>query len=145
MAIPRVHSLGYQGRSLPDFVAELQGRGVRTLVDVRLNPVSRKPGFSRRTLSAALASAGIDYVHEPELGNPRENREAFRNGETAAWERLRARIEEPPGRAALGRLVELAQSQPVAVLCFEEAPEHCHRRLVTDLARQLDPALEVVE
>jgi uncharacterized protein (DUF488 family) len=145
MAIPCVHSLGYQGRSLPDFVAELQGRGVRTLVDVRLNPISRKPGFSRKTLSAALALAGIDYVHEPELGNPRENRAAFRNGEAAAWDLLRARMEEPPGRAALGRLVELAQRQSVAVLCFEEAPEQCHRRLVTDLARRLDPALEVVE
>ena len=54
------------------------------LVDVRLNAVSRKSGFSKKRLTQALKDAGIEYVHEKDLGNPQDNRDSFRNGDGEA-------------------------------------------------------------
>lgn len=145
MTIPTVHSIGYQGRSLGELVEELQRRGVRAVFDVRQTPMSRKPGFSRGPLSAALGEAGMEYVHERDLGNPKENRAAFVRGDSEARAWLRTRLLSPPARAALQRLLDRARAEPVAVLCFEQAPEQCHRRLVTELLSEMEPSLEVIE
>lgn len=49
-------SIGYEGKAAGDLVAQLLNRGVRVLVDVRLTPLSRKPGLSKTKLSAALSA-----------------------------------------------------------------------------------------
>ncbi len=69
--------VGYEGKTLDPFVCGLRASGTRLLVDVRLNPVSRKSGFSKRALAAALADAGIGYCNAPQLGNPAWNRPGF--------------------------------------------------------------------
>ena len=87
-----VVTIGYEGRQLDEFVAELSNRRVEIVFDVRENAISRKLGFSKRRLGEALAVAGIDYRHQPALGNPRSNRAAFRAGEPAA----REAVPQPP-------------------------------------------------
>ena len=62
--------IGYEGLSVDQLVARLQADGIEVLVDVRMTPLSRKPGFSKRALSEALSAAGIRYVHDRRLGNP---------------------------------------------------------------------------
>jgi hypothetical protein len=69
--------VGYEGLSVDQLVASLKAEGIELLVDVRLTPLSRKPGLSKRALSAALTAAGIRYVHDRRLGNPKENRSAY--------------------------------------------------------------------
>src|SRR5215475_5885808 len=69
--------VGYEGRTIDDFVVDLAARGVEVLADVRLTPISRKKGFSKRQLAQALAAVGITYQHLPELGNPKDNRAGF--------------------------------------------------------------------
>src|SRR6266480_5216625 len=54
-----VFSIGYEGRTLQELLKLLEVYRVDLVVDVRENPISRKPGFNRRQLSAALQSAGI--------------------------------------------------------------------------------------
>jgi uncharacterized protein (DUF488 family) len=66
----RIYSVGYEGMTLQGLVDRLVAAHVAVVIDVRLNPTSRRPGFSRRRLAEGLSSAGIDYVHEKELGNP---------------------------------------------------------------------------
>jgi len=139
-----IYSVGYEGTTLEALVELLAQHRVSLLVDVRLTPHSRRPGFSRRPLSVALAMAGIEYVHEPLLGNPPGNREAYRNGDPAARRLLRERLENGSLRA-VEKLVEEAQKRRVAVLCVEREADRCHRRVVTDLARELAPGLEVLD
>ena len=62
-AAPALFSVGYEGRDLDEFVRLLRAHGVTVLLDVRLNAISRKPGFSKTRLTAALADAGIRYRH----------------------------------------------------------------------------------
>ncbi|MDH4146836.1 MAG: DUF488 domain-containing protein [Acidimicrobiia bacterium] len=145
----RLYTLGYQGRDLDGVVALLREHGVGTLVDVRLNASSRAPGFSKRRLEAGLAAAGIGYRHRPELGNPRDNRAAFRRGDAAAHDRFRARLAEPEAAGALDELAELAASADlaggVALLCFEADPIECHRRHVAAALAARSPGLVVVD
>jgi uncharacterized protein (DUF488 family) len=116
---------------------------VGVVVDVRRTPVSRKPGFSRRRLSEALEAAGIEYVSERELGNPPENRDAFRRGDPAAVRRMRA-IVAGPGSEALDRVVARAPAERVALLCICADHAVCHRRVVADMAVERDPTIDVL-
>jgi uncharacterized protein (DUF488 family) len=138
-------SVGYEGRTIERFVELLSRNGVDVLVDVRLNAISRKPGFSKRRLGEALAEAGIEYVHEPSLGNPQENRAAFARGGDVTEGRRRFAARLTGSADALAALADLASDRNVAVLCFEEDAERCHRQVITDQAQELRPALVVVE
>lgn len=118
------------------------------LVDVRRYPGSRRhPQFSRDALAASLASAGIEYVHEPDLGG----RRAARPGSPhTAWrvEAFRGyadHMETPEFGAALARLMERAARETAAILCAEAVPWRCHRRLISDalLARGV-PVLHIM-
>ena len=80
----RIYSVGYEGTTAEELADRLARHGVSLLVDVRLQPWSRRPGFSKQPLSVTLAMAGIEYVHEPLFGNPHENRDAYRQGDPAA-------------------------------------------------------------
>ncbi|WP_218061767.1 DUF488 domain-containing protein [Planobispora rosea] len=78
----RLTGIGYEGCGLGEFIRRLRRENVELLIDVRLNPISRKRGFSKTALSNALADAGIVYEHMRELGNPKWNRAGF-GGESA--------------------------------------------------------------
>ncbi len=137
-------SLGYEGRSVRDLVEDLRSQHVAILVDVRLTPLSRKPGMSKRKLAAALAEAGIDYVHLPALGNPKDNREPFRTGDPTSRERFRALLRDEIALQALDHIAELLEGGAVAVLCVERGHEHCHRHLVAAAVLEARPSVEVV-
>ena len=127
-----ITTIGYEGRTASEVIDALRTAGVKVLVDVRLTPLSRKPGLSKNGLAARLFDAGIEYMHLPELGNPRENRDGFRRGDAAAVARYRAVLRTPEGQAALDQLVRLARQQRVAVMCFEHDAAECHRSMVVD-------------
>lgn len=128
-----ITGVGYEGRSIEDLVAHLHALDIRTLVDVRLNAISRKRGFSKRGLCAALEEAGIRYEHRPELGNARDNRAGFaEEGRTEAGRAARDLYAETlhadHASAAIDELAQLASRERVALLCFEASELHCHRR-----------------
>ena len=79
------------GRGVDRLKHDLSAAGVEIVVDVRLTPLSRKPGLSKTKLAETLRQAAIGYVHLPQLGNPRDNRDAYRNAEphTTSTARLR--------------------------------------------------------
>jgi uncharacterized protein (DUF488 family) len=75
IAMRDVMTIGYQHLTVDQLIDDLTVARVKVLVDVRLTPLLRKPGLSKNGLPARLRDAGIDYVHLPEIGNPRDNRE----------------------------------------------------------------------
>jgi uncharacterized protein (DUF488 family) len=127
--------IGYEGSTVDALVADLQRRRIELVVDVRLNAISRKRGFSRKALSAALAVAGIDYRHEPMLGNPKDNRDRFRAGDPAAVDVMRTRL-AAVGAEAMARLAADVRRHRVAVLCFEFDEQRCHRRVIIDVIQR---------
>jgi len=142
---PTLVSVGYEGWVAPVLVARLHALGVSTVVDVRLNPTSRKPGFSKRALRAGLARVDVGYVHLPALGNPPDNRAGFRAGSSAARRRFVASLGEPAATAALEALEELTHSfTTVAVLCYEADHNTCHRACVIEAVQERRPGITLV-
>jgi uncharacterized protein (DUF488 family) len=139
--------VGYEGQDLSEFINLLKRMDTRILADVRLNPVSRKRGFSKRLLAASLADAGISYSHFPELGNPRWNREGF-GGPPAEVRTARARFRDMiGGEVQCGRLDEIvtaARDGVVAVMCFEADERACHRYVVIQELRRRSVLYEAV-
>src|SRR5579863_5099214 len=113
-------TIGYEKASQADVIATLVGAGVATLIDVRDRPLSRRAGFSKRQLQAALEERGIRYVHLKALGTPPEGREANRRRD---WERFWAIVEEklasPEAEFELRQAATLAAAAPSCLLCYE--------------------------
>jgi hypothetical protein len=89
--------------------------GLRTLVDVRLTPISRKPGFSKRRLTEALTESGIEYVHLPVLGNSKWNRAGLAGMPAELDEARAAYIEHISGdqaREAIKLIADMAVNGP---------------------------------
>ena len=127
----KIFTIGYEGVTQVEFLAALAAAGVARVIDVRALPLSRRPGFSKTPLRTALAEVGIDYVHLKALGTPLAGREAARKGRHDELERIYAgQLELPEAIVAGEQMRELAAERPSALLCFERAPEGCHRSLL---------------
>ena len=114
-----------------EFLCALQQAGVERVIDVRALPLSRRPGFSKSPLRAALQEAGIEYVHLKALGTPADGRAAARAGRHAELERIYAgQLELPEAIVQGAQMVELANEKPSALLCFEREPAECHRTML---------------
>lgn len=141
----KVYTLGFTKKSAEAFFSTLRDSGARRVVDVRLNNVSQLAGFSKRDdLRYFLREiCDLDYVHLPALAPTQELLSAYRKGggDWPAYEReflslMRARRIEntiPPDLIADGCL-----------LCSEDKPHHCHRRLVAEYLRDRWGDLEIV-
>jgi len=71
-------TLGYEGLTIDAFITRLQTAQVKTVVDVRELPLSRKKGFSKSAFCAALSAHGIAYLHAPALGCPKPIRNQYK-------------------------------------------------------------------
>jgi uncharacterized protein (DUF488 family) len=129
----RIFTIGYEATTVPEFIAALQKAGVERVIDVRALPLSRRPGFSKSSLRAALEEAGIEYLHLKALGTPADGRAAARAGRHGELERIYAgQLELPEAMAQSAQMLELAREKPSALLCLERDPAHCHRTLLLD-------------
>lgn len=126
-------TIGYERSTLPDFIATLQLINTDTLVDVRERAQSRRPGFSKKALEEALSKAGIGYVHLPQLGDPKDGREAARAGKMQLFQEIyEAVISGPKAQEALNYLQGMVPSQTICLMCFERDQKDCHRRIVAE-------------
>jgi uncharacterized protein (DUF488 family) len=127
----RIFTIGYEATTMPELLAALSRAGVERVIDVRALPLSRRPGFSKSPLKAALEEVGIDYVHLKALGTPSDGRTAARAGRQEDLERIYAgQLELPEAIFQAAQMRELAAEKPSALLCYERDPAQCHRTLL---------------
>lgn len=139
----KIFTIGYEGSTQAELLAALRTVGIERVLDVRAVPLSRKPGFSKKVLAAALREEGIDYVHLKALGTPPEGREAARKGRYEVLERVyAAQLETAEAAMQAAQMLELAAEKPSVLLCFERDPAACHRSL---LHRSVVPGAEVID
>jgi uncharacterized protein (DUF488 family) len=136
--------VGYEGRAIGEFAEDLVKQGIDRLVDVRLTPISRKPGFSKSALREALAQVGVAYEHRAELGNPKSNRAGFGGDDQArqvARDMFAEVLRHHDAQAAISALAASSERERVAVLCFEADQGRCHRDVVlAEVARLTAPS-----
>lgn len=130
----KIFTIGYEGTTMPDFLAALKAAGVERVIDIRALPLSRRPGFSKSMLAASLLEAGIGYVHLKALGTPKRGRDAAKKGDRATLEEVYAgQLELPEAQVQVAQMLDLAREKPSALLCFERDPCVCHRTLLLDV------------
>ena len=132
-ALSPLFTIGYAERTPAGLIGALQAAGVTGLVDVRALANSRRPGFAKTALAAALAEAGIGYQHVKALGTPAAGRAAVRAGRPAEMRRIfAAHLAGVEPQAALAGLTERAGRERLCLLCLEADPAQCHRTLVAE-------------
>ena len=129
--MPTLFTIGYQQATQAAVLAALRNAGVELLADVRARPLSRKPGFSKTALAAAVEEAGMEYRHFRHVGTPPEGREAARKGDHATLREVYAgQLELPEALAHMAELRELALTKRTCLLCYCREADKCHRSLL---------------
>ena len=140
MVARRLSTIGYEGKTLDEFLDALANAGVERVIDVRAVAASRRPGFSKIALSGALAERGIDYLQLRALGTPKAGREAARSGNAELMRAIYAEhLETPEAELGLEQANAAAAERHSALLCYEADASGCHRALVAErLAQRSD-------
>ena len=129
VALADFFTIGYTGRKTDDFLDALVSAGVRTLIDIRQNPVSMyRPDLSKGNLSVLLQSRDVQYVHFPELGVPRDIRaQAVEAGtREIIWQWYDEHVVRPYIGINLHHFLN-SVDHPAALMCVETDPTECHR------------------
>jgi uncharacterized protein (DUF488 family) len=143
---PTVWTIGYE-RLLPDpLVAELEAAGIERLIDVRYRPQSRRPGMSKTRLGDRLAHHGIAYEHRRALGTPPDIRWLYKSNRAAEGAvAFLAHVEAQAAGDLDVLAAELDDGPRTVLLCLEEDPAVCHRRVLTEALAKRRPGLTVVD
>ena len=130
-----VYTIGHSTRGADELSALLREHEIKLLADIRRYPGSKRyPHFASEAMARWLPEHGIGYIHMPELGGrrkplPDSRNTAWRNDQFRAYADYMATDEF---RAAIDKLLALAEQQRVTIMCAEAVPWRCHRNLVAD-------------
>jgi len=129
---PALSTIGYEGRTLEGYLNTLLRAGVSLLCDVRRNPVSRKYGFSKGSLSNVCQRVDIRYEHLPELGiaSARRHDLETRSDYDALFSEYEKKSLPRQGDALDKIRAWMCAGEHVALTCYERLPEQCHRGCV---------------
>lgn len=141
----KVYTIGFTKKSASEFFELLRESGAKRLVDVRLNNVSQLAGFAKKDdLEYFLRKiCKMNYMHLPDLAPTKEMLTAYRSGhlDWQTYERqfLALMDERRVAKKAIKRTIANA-----CLLCSEDTPEHCHRRLVAEYLHRHWGDVEIV-
>jgi uncharacterized protein (DUF488 family) len=128
-----LHTIGYEGSSIVNFLATLETVGIDLLIDVRDVPISRKPGFSKTALSGWLEASDIEYLHLKGLGDPKPGRIAAREGRYDDFREIFGKhLKSSAAQIDMRRGLDAASEKVACLLCFERDHTHCHRCIVAE-------------
>jgi len=131
-------TIGYEGRTVENFISKLKSKGIKQLVDVRERPISRKKGFSKKQLEQNLSDADIKYIHMPKLGSPTDLRCEYKEGGSEiSFFRKYAEYVEHNEMDQVKLLEEYVSVEPTAIMCFENLYCHCHRKVLAGLVESM--------
>ena len=131
-----LYTIGHSTRSIEDLVRVLHAHEIKTLVDIRAFPASRRlPHFNREALEQSMPAAGIRYVWMKSLGGYRKkSREDSPNTglRNASFRNYADYMLTPEFEESIETLLRLAEDSPTAYMCAERVWFQCHRMLVSD-------------
>ena len=139
-----VYSIGFTKKTAEQFFGLLKETGIRRLLDVRLNNVSQLAGFAKRDdLRFFLRTiCEVEYIHEPLLAPTQEMLDAYkkRKGDWSVYEKQFLEL------MATRHIEETVPKDIVnegCLLCSEDKPHHCHRRLVAEYLASHWPDVQI--
>lgn len=140
----KLFTIGFTKKSAEMFFTRLKNAGVRRLIDVRLNNVSQLAGFTKkddlRYFTRAICN--IDYLHFPELAPTQDMLDAYKK-EKGSWEVYERRFLDLMRTRRIEEKASLDLLDSACLLCSEEQPFHCHRRLVAEYLQGHWPDIQI--
>lgn len=127
----RLFTIGFTKKSAEQFFETLRHSGTKRVVDVRLNNVSQLAGFAKKLDLAYFLEkiCGIEYVHLPILAPTQHLLDAYRK-ERSGWDAYEQRFLALMQERQIEKTVPRHVIADGCLLCSEDKPHHCHRRLV---------------
>ena len=132
----KLFTIGFTKTSAESFFARLKKASVKSLVDVRLNNVSQLAGFAKKNdLRYFLKTiCGVEYVHRLELAPTKDILDAYKkkNGDWSVYQRQFLKL---MSKRKIENAIPREAMDDACLLCSEDDPHHCHRRLVAEYLR----------
>ena len=141
-----VYTIGFTKKTAREFFERLRRAGIVKIVDVRLNNTSQLAGFTKKEDLEYFSQAicGAAYHHMPNLAPTPTLLRNFKKG-GGAWDEYERGFKElMEERNAIDRLERSFFEEPACLLCSEDKPTHCHRRLVAEAMQKRWPDLRVL-
>ena len=133
----KIFTIGFTKKSAESFFTKLQSAGVKRLIDIRLNNISQLAGFAKQDDLRYFAKAicDIDYVHLPDLAPTKDILDAYKknNGD---WQLYQSNFLELMKVRRVEDNVARMLLDGGCLLCSEDKPDHCHRRLVAEYLKE---------
>ncbi|MEN6306347.1 MAG: DUF488 domain-containing protein [Anaerohalosphaeraceae bacterium] len=130
-------TIGYEGKTIDNFIAQLKQHSINCLLDVREIPLSRKKGFSKTALGQFLVNNNIQYIHFPKLGSPKQIRNKYKsdhNFESFSKEMITYFETQTEIFHIVSRYIH---NNTCCLMCFEQNAKQCHRSIVAKKIRCL--------
>ena len=142
----KLFTIGFTHKSAEDFFTRLERAGVKRILDIRLNNVSQLAGFAKRDdlRYFAKAIAGIDYTHVPELAPTEDILKAYRADKKSVWPEFERQFKKLMMQRHIEKSISHSMLDHACLLCSEDKPDHCHRRLVAEYLAEHGPGIEIV-
>jgi uncharacterized protein (DUF488 family) len=133
----KIFTIGFTKKSAETFFTRLINAGVRRLVDVRLNNVSQLAGFTKRDDLRYFTKAicNIDYIHLPDLAPTKDLLDAYKKHK-GAWGSYEEQFLDLMRSRRVEEKIPAEMLDAACLLCSEEKPYHCHRRLVAEYLKE---------
>ncbi len=140
----KVFSIGFTKTTAERFFGRLADAGVRRVIDVRLNNRSQLAGFAKRDdLKFFLMALGdIQYVHEPMLAPTQDILDALKKHK-GQWEDYERAFLALMRERRIEEKLEASLFDRACLLCSEDQPHHCHRRLVLEYLAEAWPEADL--
>lgn len=140
-----IFTIGFTRKSAETFFTRLKDAGVRRLIDVRLNNTSQLAGFTKRDDLQFFTRAicDIDYVHLPVLAPTPEILAPYKNQKKVAWDIYERQFLDLIRSRHIENVLTVDLLDGACLLCSEETPDHCHRRLAAEYLQQHWPSVEI--
>lgn len=134
-----VFTIGYEERTIDEFLDRLKKNKITTLIDVREIPFSRKRDFTKSKIIEHLRAAGIRYIHVGKLGSPKPLREKLHKDKDyeSFFEGYRTYLETLNGdmKELYEEVIAIGVS---CFMCMERDPFQCHRMVVAKKIKEID-------
>jgi uncharacterized protein (DUF488 family) len=131
----KLFTIGFTKTTAERFFSRLSKANVAKLVDVRLNNVSQLAGFAKRDDLKYFAKSicHIDYQHLPALAPTQEMLDQYKK-DGGSWDAYALKFNDLIARRGIETLDRVSLDGS-CLLCSEDKPHHCHRRLVAEYLR----------
>lgn len=133
--IDAIYSLGYEGITVDEYLNALVQKDIKTVIDVRKNPISMKYGFSKKTLENALVKLDIKYLHIPELGIESKDRQELSTLESynTLFDSYEKDVLSQSDVYVQKIVSEFKDQKRIVLTCFEKDHHYCHRSRICNL------------